>query len=101
MNSCRGTVFFWIAQALLLPVWICFVATLALRLGAANPILLKAGLYAGLAQIPCTALAILVSLAAGMGELLSRNKLRLLYLQLAVAAVAITLVFLWRAVYRR
>ena len=101
MTSRRGTVFFWIAQALLLPTWVCFIATLALRLGAVHPMLLKVGLYAGMAQIPCTALAILVGITAGMGELLSRTRLRLLYLEIAMAVVAVAQIFLWRGVYRR
>lgn len=101
MNSRRGNVFFWIAQALLIPAWVSFAVTLALRLGAANPILLKVGLYSGLAQIPFTALAILVALTAGMGDLLSRKRLLLLCTEIALAVAALTLAFLWRGVYSR
>ncbi len=101
MISRRGNVFFWIAQALLLPAWICFAVTAVLRLGATEPILLKVGLYAGLAQIPCAGLAILVSLTAGMGELLSRKRLQFLCLEITAAVAAIALVFVWRGVYSR
>ena len=101
MNSKRGNVFFWMAQALLAPAWVCFAATLALRFGAASPILLKVGFGAGLAQVPATALSLLLALTAGMGGLLSRKKLGLLYSEIAISVAAITLVFLWRGVYRR
>jgi hypothetical protein len=101
MNSRRGNIFFSFAQLLLLPGWLCFAVTLALRLGGANPILLKTGLYSGLAQVPCTALAILLTLTAGMGELLSRKRLQFLSLEIVIAVAAITLVFLWRGVYSR
>ena len=101
MNSRRGNIFFWFAQVLLLSAWVCFAVTLALRLGAAKPILLKAGLYSGLAQIPCTALAILLALTAGMGELLPRKRLQFLSVEIALAVAAITLAFLWRGVYSR
>lgn len=101
MTSRRGNVFFWMAQVLLVPAWVCFGATLTLRIGAPSPILLKVGFGAGLVQIPSTALAFLLALTAGMGEILSRARLRLLYLETAMAAGAITLVFLFRGVYRR
>jgi len=101
MNSRRGNVFFWIAQVLLLPAWVCFAATLALRLGATSPILLKVGLATGLMQVPATALAFLLTLTAGMGDLLSQPRLRLLFFEVATSVAAITLVFVWRGVYRR
>lgn len=101
MNSRRGNVFFWIAQVLLIPAWVCFAATLALRLGAFSPILLKAGLAAALVQVPCAALAVLLTIAGAIGELLSQARLRLLCLEIASSVAVITLVFLWRDVYRR
>lgn len=101
MNSRRGNVFFWIAQVLLVPAWMCFAATLALRLAGPHSILLKVGLAAGFIQIPATALAILFALSSGMGELLSRKRLYLLYSETASAIAVITLVFIWRGVYRR
>ncbi len=52
-------------------------------------------------QIPCVALAIVLAVAAGMGELLSRLRLRLLYFEIAGIVAVITLVFLSRGVYRR
>lgn len=101
MNSRRGNVFFWMAQVLLVPAWVCFAVTLGLRLGATSPILLKVGFGAGLAQVPATALALLLALTAGMGEILSRGRLRVLYFETAIAVGTITLVFLFRGVYRR
>ncbi len=101
MNSRRGNIFFWIAQGVLLPCWVCFLATLALRLGAVNPILMKTGLYSGLAQVPGTALAILIALTAGMGELLSRKRLQFLSLEIVIAAAAVATTFVWRGVYSR
>jgi hypothetical protein len=101
MTSPRGAVFFWIAQAMLVPAWVCFGATVALRAGAGSPILLQAGLWCGLLQVPCTALALLLALAGALGELVAKKRLLLLYLELAIAATSITLVFLWRGAYRR
>ncbi len=86
---------------MLVPAWVCFAATSALRLGASSPILLKLGLATGLLQVPATALAMLLILASAMGELFPRARFRLLYTELAVASAAITLVFFWRGVYRR
>ncbi|HEU5403543.1 MAG TPA: hypothetical protein VFU86_19470 [Terriglobales bacterium] len=101
MDSRRGNVFFWIAQVLLAPAWVCFAATVALRFGASSPILLKVGLANGFVQVPATALAFLFALTAGMGEILSRKRLVLLYSETAIAVAVITLVFLFRGVYRR
>jgi len=101
MNSRRGNVFFWIAQVLLVPAWVCFALTLALRLSAFSPILLKLELAAALVQVPCAALAAIVTIASGMGELLSQPRLRLLYAEVVIGAAVITLVFLWQGVYTR
>ena len=101
MNSRRGAVFFWIAQVLLLPAWLCFAATIGLRAGVASTILLKVGLACGLVQVPCVAFAVLLALASAMGGLLPKNRLLVLYFELALSATMITLVFAWRAVYRR
>lgn len=101
MNSRRGNIFFWIAQALLLPAWVCFAVTLALWVGASHPILLKVGIYSGLVQVPGTALAILVALTAAMGELLSRKRLQFLCAEIVIAAAAIAVTFAWRGVYSR
>lgn len=101
MNSRHGALFFWIAQVLLAPAWVCFAATVTLRAGVAFPILLKVGLSCGLVQVPCTAFAAVLVLASAMGELLPKNRLLVLYFELALAAAMITLVFAWRGVYRR
>ncbi len=101
MNSRRGAVFFWISQVLLVPAWLCFAVTVALRAGAGSPILLKTGLTCGLVQVPCTALAALLTLASAMGELLPKNRLLLLYFELVIAAAMITVVFVSRDAYRR
>ncbi len=100
MNSRRGTAFFWIVQALLVPAWVCFLATVALKYGVPAPIFLKIGLATGLLQAPCTALAMVLALAAALGKLLPGARLRLLYLESAAALLTVTLVFLWRGVYR-
>lgn len=86
---------------LLLPAWVCFAATVALRAGVTSAILLKAGLACGLVQVPGTAFAVLLAIASAMGELLPKKRLLLLYFELAAAVTMITLVFVWRGVYRR
>jgi hypothetical protein len=75
--------------------------TLAFRLGGGSPTLLKVGLYSGIAQVPGAALTILVTLTAGMGELLSRERLQFLSVEIALAVSAIAMVFAWRGVYLR
>ncbi|MGE5113818.1 MAG: hypothetical protein ACM3JB_23380 [Acidobacteriaceae bacterium] len=99
MSSRRGTIFFWIVQALLAPAWVCFVATLTLRFAGPHPAAAKVGLAAGLVQVPLTGVALIFVLAAGMGKLLNRNSLFFLYLETFVSLVLITFVFVWRGVY--
>jgi hypothetical protein len=100
MPSRRGTVFFWIVQALLAPAWVCFVATLTLRFGGSHPGVAKVGLATSLVQVPLTGVAVIFVLAAGLGKLLNRNSLLFLYLETFVSLVLVTFVFVWRGVYR-
>jgi len=53
-----------------------------------------------LVQIPFAAMALVFVLAAGMGELLPKERLRGMYLELAGAALLVTLVLYWHGVYR-
>jgi hypothetical protein len=100
MTSRRGTIFFWIVQVLLLPVPICFVTTLLMRFHERTLALWKIGVVTGLVQIPFAAMALVFVLAAGMGELLPEERLRGMYLELAGAALLVTLVLYWHGVYR-
>ena len=100
MTSRRGSIFFWIVQILLLPVPICFVTTLLMRGHERTLTLWKVGIVSGLVQIPFAAMALVFVLAAGMGELLPKERLRGMYLELAVAALLVTLVLYWHGVYR-
>jgi hypothetical protein len=100
MTSRRGAIFFWIVQILLLPVPVCFVTTLLMRFHERTLALWKIGVVSGLVQIPFAAMALVFVLAAAMGELLPRQRLRALYLELAAAALLVTLVLLWHGVYR-
>ncbi len=100
MTTRRGTTFFWIVQILLLPVPVCFVTTMLMRFHERTLALWKVGIVSGLVQIPFAAMALVFVLAAGMGELLQKERLRGLYLELVVAALLVTLVLYWHGVYR-
>jgi len=100
MTTRRGTIFFWVVQILLLPVPVCFVATLLMRFYERTLTLWKVGIVAGLVQIPFAALALVFVIAAGMGNLLPKQQLRGLYAEITFATILITLVLLWHGVYR-
>jgi hypothetical protein len=100
MTSRRGTIFFWIVQVLLLPVPVCFLVTVLMRFHERTLGLWKIGIVSGLVQIPFAAMALIFVIAAGMGQLLSAQRLRGLYLELSAAALMITLVLFWHGVYR-
>ncbi len=100
MNSRRGVIFFWMVQCLLLPALVCFVVTCAMRLGYRSPGLWRLGTAMSLVQIPFTALALVFSFAAGVGQLLPPPRIRLMYVEAAAAVVMIAMVFVWRGVYR-
>jgi hypothetical protein len=100
MTTRRGTVFLWVIQALLLPVWVCFLATLVMRFHERTLALWKIGVVAGLVQIPFAAMALVFAVAAAMGQLLPTRQLRALYIEIALAGLLITLVLSWHSVYR-
>lgn len=100
MSTRRGTIFFWIVQILLLPVPVCFVATLVMRFHERTLTLWKIGVVSGLVQIPFAAMALVFVLAAALGELLPKQRLRGLYLELGAATLLVTLVLYWHGVYR-
>lgn len=100
MESRRGVIFFWIAQVLLLPTWICFGITAFMRFVERTLTLWQIGVVFGLVQVPFAALALIFLIAADFGNLIPKPRLRAMYLETTFAAVLITLVFLWRAVYR-
>jgi hypothetical protein len=100
MTSRRGTIFFWIVQVLLLPVPVCFLVTLLMRFHERTLALWKVGIVTGLVQIPFAAMALIFVIAADMGQLLPKQWLRGLYLELSGAALMITLVLYWHGVYR-
>jgi hypothetical protein len=100
MTSRRGTVFFWIVQILLLPVPVCFSTTVLMRFHERTLSLWKIGIVSGMVQIPFAAMALIFVIAAGMGELLPKQRLRTMYLELTASALLITLVLYWHGVYR-
>ncbi len=100
MHSRRGEIFFWIAQVLLLPALLCFGATATLQAGNRAPVLLKVGSAMALLQIPCTAMAFLLGFAAGIGGILPKPRIRVMYVEVAFAVLLIAAVFLMRDVYR-
>ena len=100
MTTRRGVIFFWIIQILLLPVPVCFATTVLMRFHERTLTLWKIGIVSGLVQIPFAAMALVFVLAAGMGELLPKERLRGLYLELGAAALLVTLVLYWHGVYR-
>ena len=100
MNTRRGTIFFWIVQILLLPVPVCFITTIVMRFHERTLTFWKIGIVSGLVQIPFAAMALVFVLAASLGELLPKERLRGLYLELAAAALLVTLVLCWHGVYR-
>ena len=100
MTSRRGLIFFWIVQILLIPALICFVATCVMRYSHRSKLLWELGAAMALVQVPFTAMALVFTYAAAIGELLPKPRTRTMYIEIAVAALMIALVFLWRGVYR-
>jgi hypothetical protein len=100
MTSRRGIIFFWVVQILLVPVPVCFLVTLLMRFDERTLALWKVGIVAGLVQIPFAAMALIFVIAAAMGQLLPKQWLRGLYLELSASALMITLVLYWHGVYR-
>lgn len=100
MKSRRGLLFFWISQVLLCPTWVCFFVTLTMRYYGRTLPLWRVGVVTGLVQIPFTALAVVFTMASGIGELLPRAWIRALYVEVTIAALMITLVLFWHGVYR-
>lgn len=100
MASRRGLIFFWVVQILLLPALLCFAATGTLRFAYRSKVLWEFGAAMALVQIPFTALCLVFTIAAAVGELLPRPRLRFLYMEILAAVLMIVLVFLWRGVYR-
>ncbi len=100
MDSRRGIIFFWIAQALLLPALATFFITAWLHFLGPAPMLAHIGLATALVQIPATALSLLFAVASYYGQLLSPLRIRLLFAEIATAALMIATVFAWRDVYR-
>ncbi len=100
MSTRRGIIFFWIVQVLLLPVPVCFATTLLMRFHERTLTLWKVGVVTGLVQIPFAAMALVFVLSAGMSQILPQTRLKALYLELVVAAILVTLVLSWHAVYR-
>ena len=100
MTSRRGLIFFWIIQILLVPALACFIATCVMRFGHRSRLIYEIGAAMALVQVPFTALALVFTFAARTGELLSRGRIRLLSLEIVVAVLMVSTVFLWRGVYR-
>ena len=96
----RGSLFFWIVQTLLLPAFVCFAVTCIMRFSYRSQVLWQLGLALALVQIPFTALAFVFNLAASLGELLPKARIRIMFLEIAAAVAMIAAVFLWRGVYR-
>lgn len=100
MTSRRGVAFFWLAQLLLLPAVVTFCITAVLRFAGPNPLLARIGMTGALVQLPATALALLLAIAAHWGQLLPKSRILTLFAETPIAILMIAMVFLWHNVYR-
>lgn len=100
MTSRRGVTYFWIVQVLLVPVAVCFGATLFMKLRIQPGFFWGIGAGAGIVQVPAFGLATVFVIASALGKLLSPARQRFLYAELVVTSLMLGLVFLWRSVYR-